>query len=333
GSQQWLQSGGEVGPRFEQVDTSQVVFAPDGSRLAYPAMLEGRWWMIVGEERLGPWEDVAEPRFGGNGRRFAFLARAPGGWHVVTDGTAGPALESIQPRTLGFSEDGTHLGYVAREGRCPFAVVDGKALACQERIRSLGVTNLGTVVMVIREGRKERFLVGDQRGPPCDAIGERGVTADGRHSAYPPQRGPGCPVFVDGVASAECTRVQHLRYGDAGHLSWVCSGVGGATVFVDGVAGMAWPLVSAPVLASRASDIAYVARDEQGAWVISEGGRQGPFADARNLVLPPEGGDPVFLARIDGKIRVVHQGRTTPLGAAVEGSLVVSDDGQHWAAR
>src|SRR5215813_1383547 len=93
GSQQWLQSGGEVGPRFEQVDTSQVVFAPDGSRLAYPAMREGRWWMIVGEERLGPWEDVAEPRFGGNGRRFAFLARAPDGWHVVTDGTAGPALE------------------------------------------------------------------------------------------------------------------------------------------------------------------------------------------------------------------------------------------------
>lgn len=57
----------------------------------------------------------------------------------------------------------------------------------------------------------------------------------------------------------------------------------------------------------------------------------GPFAEVDHLLVSPRGGGVVFLARLRGQTRVVHGGEETLLSAAVEKSLVLSEDGRHWA--
>ena len=330
--EQWLRTSSKDGPRFEVVATQGIVFSPEGAMLAYPGVHDEQWWMIVGEDRLGPWDAVAEPRFSRDGRRFAFVAQTPAGWHAVVDDRLGPPFEAIQSRSLQFSEDGVHVGYVAAGGACAFIVVDQTVGPCRERVRALRVSNRGTAAAVIREGPHERLVAGEQVGQPFDAIGEWVVTDDGRRHAYAARIGDRWVAVVDGVASADCARVQQLRFGDRGRrVAWVCRDRGASTVVIDGVPGKPFPVVSALVLAARAPDYAYLAHDERGAWVVAGGSMQGPFSEIDHLLVSPGGDGLAFLARVGGQTRVVHGSEEVALSAAVEASLVLSEDGRHWA--
>jgi hypothetical protein len=332
GGQQWMRTGRQQGSPFDRIASAGIVFAPEGSKVAYAALQGGTWWFVLGTEMLGPWEGVADPRFSRDGSRFAFAAQTPAGWHVVVDERIGAPFESIQSRTLHFSEDGTHVAYVARIGPCAFIVVDGRQGVCRERIRSLSVTDGGTVAAVVHENSQEHFLFGTTEGPPVDSIGDWTVTDDGRHFAYAARIGQRWTAVVDGVGFSACGRVQHLRFGDEGRrAAWVCVKGRQSSVVIDGTEGTAFPVVSAPVLAAVAPDYAYVAHDERGAWVVAADSMRGPFAEVDNLLLSNHGGVLAFLARVDGQTRVVHGAEQTQLSAVVKGSLVLSEDGHHWA--
>jgi len=332
GDQQWLRTAGHEGSHFDVVAPAGIVFSPKRSKLAYAAMHNGQWWMILSEKKLGPWKGVAEPCFSRDGTRFAFAAQTETGWHAVVDGKLGEPFEAIQARTLQFSEDGAHVAYVGSTGSCAFIVVDGEVGPCRERVRSLRVTNPGRVAAVVRVGSQEFFLFGSNKGAPTEGIGDWTVTDDGHHFAYAARTRERWIAIVDGKPSADCERVQHLRFGNAGRRSaWVCSEGSGASVVVDGIAGSHFAVVSAPQLASRAPDYAYVAQDERGAWVVSEGSMRGPFAQVSQLLLADRGGVVAFIARVAGTTWLVHGTREIRLSAVVDGSLVLSDDGKHWA--
>jgi len=328
---QWLVSGADVGTRFDVVDQEAIAFSPDGSRLAYAAMEAGVWWIVIGPEQLGPWNDVSEPRFSGDGRHFAFLAQAADGWHAVVDGIPGSAFEAIQPHTLQFSPDGQRVALVARSGGCAVVVVDGVPGACRERVRALRLTNVGAAG-ILREGPSDRFFFGTEAGPAAEEIGEWAVTPDGARFAYASRTGLRWVVQVDGAAVSSCERVQHVLFGDDGRrVAWVCIADGRSSVVIDGVPGAEALVVSDLVLAAHARAYAYVARDDRGVWVVSAGSRLGPFADVEDLSLGSGGGAPVFVARSAGRSRVVHGASVTPVDAPVEATLVASGDGIHWA--
>ena len=328
---EWLATGADVGDRFDVVDLEAIAFSPDGSRLAYAAMEGGSWWIVIGPERLGPWTDVSEPRFGGDGRHFAFLAQAADGWHAVVDGIPGSAFETVQPHTLQFSPDGQHVALVARSKGCAVVVVDGVPGPCRERVRALRLTDTGAAG-IFREGPSDHFFNGPESGPAVEEIGEWAVTPDGARFAYAARTGLRWVVQVDGAAVSRCERVQHLLFGDDGRrVAWVCIAGSRASVVVDGVPGAEALVVSDLVLAAHAPAHAYVARDAGGVWVVTDGSRLGPFADVEDLRLGAGGGAPVFVARSNGRSRVVHNAGVTPVDAPVEGTLVASRDGTHWA--
>jgi hypothetical protein len=331
-NQQWLRTSGAEGPRFEEVPPAGIVFSAERSTLGYAAQRTGRWWVVLGPKESGPWDGVAEPCFSPDGSRFAFAAQTALGWQAVVDGRIEMPFEAIQARTLQFSRDGRHVAYVGSTGACNFIVVDGQPSPCHQRVLSLRVTNPGSVAAVVREGSQERFLFGSEAGAPVDAVGDWTATDDGRHVAYAARAGGRWRAVVDGIPSADCARVQHVRFGDAGRrVGWVCGERGQASVVIDGIPGAAFLFVSPPLLAAQAPDYAYVAHDERGAWVVTADATQGPFAEVRDLSLASRGGIPVFLARQAGVARVMHGLRQTPLSAAIEGSLVLSEDGRHWA--
>ncbi len=331
GNSQWLRVGQAQGERFEAIGTDGIVFAADGSAVAYPALREGKWFIIAREKTLGPFDGVVDLRFDPTGVRLAFIAESADGFRAIVDGRPTPAFERIQPGTLQFSRSGQHVGFVGSTGNCATIVVDGTHSPCHERVLSLRVTDQGTAAAVIGSGGKQRLL-SSELGPAFDEITEWAISESGR-IAYAARAGSRFVVILDGTVSSDCEAVRHLRFGDGGRrAAWVCSDTGLASVVIDGVPGPRFPWVSAPSVAARAATVAYFARDPQGAWVVIGDSKRGPYAHVAELALAKNGQGFAFVARSSGVSSVVHGTGETPVDAVVEGSLVVSDDGSHWAA-
>jgi hypothetical protein len=331
GGSQWLRTGDVQGERFDAVGTDGIAFAPNGTALAYPALRAGKWFMISGPTTLGPFDSIADPRFSPDSSRLAFIAQSPAGFHAVVDGLPSRAFEHIQPGTLQFSRNSAHLGFVGHSNACASIVVDGLETPCRERVLSLRITDSGKAAAVIREQRSERFLF-EEPGPPFDEIPEWTTSESGR-IAYAARSGSRSVVVLDGVASSPCDRVRSLRFGDNGQrVAWICLEKDLSSLVVDGTPGPAFPSISSPVLASRSPAFAYLARDAKGAWVVFGESKLGPYSHAVDLVVSRNGQGLAFVARSKGLTRIVHNGRETPVDAVIEASLVLSDDGLHWAA-
>ena len=109
-----------------------VVFSPDGSRIAYLAQRRGRGvlgglrrqWVAVVDGNVGDgWDEVASnPHFSPDSTRVAFSGRRGKAWSIVIDGVPGPAFNEVGPPR--FSASG-RLAYVGRTGESYVVVFDG----------------------------------------------------------------------------------------------------------------------------------------------------------------------------------------------------------------
>jgi hypothetical protein len=96
--------------------------------LVYGARID-KDWHVVRDGSLGPaYERIASPTLSAVGGRLAYTAARHGKWHVVIDGEEGPSYDEIGE--IVFSHDGRRVAYTAK-GRNSwsgdwFVVVDGK---------------------------------------------------------------------------------------------------------------------------------------------------------------------------------------------------------------
>lgn len=329
GTSQWLRIGDAEGEHFDAIAAEGLVFAADGATLAYPAMRGGKWFMVRAKNVLGPYDAISEPRFSPTGTRLAFVVQLPDGFHTVLDGELSKAFERIQPGTLTFSANAEHFGFVASKEACAMTVIDGETSDCHERIRALRLADDGSPVVLVREEGKDR-LMHKGLSPPYDEITEWRLAENGR-LAYATRTGSRWVVI--GAEPNDCARAQHLRFGNQGaRFAFVCWNDASASVIVDGAKGRAFPSIAVLVLASNATDVGYLARDERGAWAVINDVVRGPYAQAVDLVLAKNGNGAAYIERSGGITRIVHNGSAQPFDAIVEGTLVISDDGAHWAA-
>jgi hypothetical protein len=289
--------------------------------------------MVVDGQSHGPWDQVAEPMFSRDGRRFAFLAQDHGQWRAVVDGVAGPLHPIIQGSSLRFSLNGDHVGYVAELAQgCVAVVTDQTVGACHDGVTSMRITANGAPVAAIQEGNRFRFLFGSSLGPPVDAIGHYAISEDGKRAAYAAREGGVWRAVIDGVPGLQAEAIRDFQFGNEGaRLAFSAADPARARVVVDGAEGPPFLLVGRPVLAAHGTRVVYQAEDAQGAWVVVDGQRQGPFAAVLDLVLSADGSHLVFVARKNGQVTVNHDGAEKAFAAVVEHTLVLSDDGEHWA--
>ncbi len=335
GDAQWLELAGAPQPRFDAIGPDGIVFSPDGRALAYPALRGARWVMITPTGTLGPYDGVTRPVFSPDGQRLAFVAESTAGLQVIVDGEAHPAFEHVQWDSLQFSASGAHLAYVAGRGACAMVVVDGVPGACHARVLALGLADTGTIAAVVRDGGRPAFVHGAHDAAAQDDHDEITSWAldPGGRAAYAARTGKDWTVFLDGAPTGPCTRPRALVFGDDGRrVAWLCSEGTGVVPVIDGRARGAFPSVSALALSAHAPHHAYATRDEHGAYVVTDTSTRGPYAHVSALVIADHGPAVAFVARVGGATKVVHGDRETPAGLVVDGSLVLTPDGAHWAA-
>lgn len=112
---------GRAGPEFDRVDTSTIVFSPDGTRFAYekgsfgPA---GEQQAIVVDHSAGEgYGSVRKALFSPDSRHVVHWATRGRKEHLVIDGDPGEPYDEIQISPIVFSRDSKQVAFGARRGR------------------------------------------------------------------------------------------------------------------------------------------------------------------------------------------------------------------------
>jgi hypothetical protein len=112
----------------------RVVFSPDGSKVAYPARIGGRWLMVFADadgtirQNQGNYDACCSETlvFSADSKRSAYVAVRDKKALVVIDGKPGPAYDYILAGTPVFSRNSQRVAYAGKRGRTWHVVADGR---------------------------------------------------------------------------------------------------------------------------------------------------------------------------------------------------------------
>jgi hypothetical protein len=367
GAQQWVRLDGQPQVRFQAIGVESLRFSPDGRRLAYPARRHGRWVLIVDGLAGRAWDGIGEVRFSPDSRRVAYGALLGARWRIVCDDRSGPEVDAVLAGSLSFSSDGRRLAYAAAVGderrvvlddrpgpayrgiarlafdgtrlRYVARAIDGARLVVdgREGPAFADITEVapavasGRLAYLARTGAGMVAVVDDEPGPLQDELAALRWSADGKHLAFAARRGERAQVILDGVEGPlfEGIRFQTLAFTGSGKLLYVARERGRYRVVHDRAAGPALDDVDLPA-AGPGERWGYIGRTGRRFRVVIDGRIAGEHDWAGDLSFGADGTALYAIGR--GRDRaVVHGDRVHPLQVLVEGTLLWSRDGRHWA--
>ncbi|MBM4044027.1 MAG: hypothetical protein FJ279_02850 [Planctomycetes bacterium] len=217
GDRRFVVVDGQPGPAYRYI--KEIVFSPDGKRVAYAAETGlGKWVLIVdGRPATEECEDVdLGYTFSVDGRRLAYPARKGSKRFVVVDGQSGPGYDYVWG--IVFSRDAQRVAYGAQKDGKNFVVVDGQPSPGYEdivlpflspdgkRIAYWGRKGRQRVILKddkwlvvpADEGDGVRVVVDGQEGPPYDAVRHIVFSPDSKRLAYSAEKSGQWFLVVDG---------------------------------------------------------------------------------------------------------------------------------------
>ncbi len=358
-------------PSFDGIAVEGIAFSDDGRHLAYPARRGGRWCVVTDGVLGPFCEGVGFVRFGPGSAAPAYAILRKGKWVVVKDGSEGSALDSILAGSLAFSPDGSHLAYAGTLSGSSYVVMDGLAGPGYDGIAELSFSaDSQHWVYIGRTGSLVRIVGDGNEGPTHDEIQEPRLSSSGGRLAYAARDGREWHVLSDGEKGPVFDAVHSLTFDPSGKsLAYVGIFDRRAAVVRDGKRGEAYDeiVTGSLVFSPDGRDLAFMAV-QGGRMAAVLNGLPGPWNESvSNLAFDPcdgaliyiqgEGemcrwvrngvpgtdwtwiGQGVFspgcrfgyIARGKDGMRVLIDGKEFPVDLAVDGSLVFSDDGKHWA--
>jgi Tol biopolymer transport system component len=177
------------GVRRQEFDAySCLAWSPNGKKLAFAGLKDGKTTVVVDGKRSEPFDNVWEVVWAPDGRSVAFTAQLGSDWFCVVDGKKGEPFDSVG--NLTFSPDGKTFAYGANEGTWQMVLGEEKG----DEFDSIGLpvfsadgktigyaASLGANRMVVL-GPEPRNFIGPSA--PCDDAGPPSLSRDGRVWAY-----------------------------------------------------------------------------------------------------------------------------------------------------
>ncbi len=356
---------GRAHGEWEAIGFSHLVWSMHGA--VYPVLSNERWRLVVGTRRSPAHRAIGDIVV--SGQHVAYAALEDDGWHVVVDGTPGPAFQALRARSLLVSEEGRVL-YIARASTGEHAVIDGVVGPAFERIFALGFGGKGRLVGYVGHGAGDSRIVVDGRASePVDDVLELALAEDEARWAAVVQRGDAHFVLHDGlIVSAPGRSFAELRIApDGRHVAWLAEEGEATSVFRDGRRVGTHDEVSQLLIVPRTGAVLYVADEDGGARVV-HGETRGPLVRSVVSIATSDAGHFGYVARhgigrvvvVDGEVRhrgdwagaltlaargdrwafiarragrrfvVTPEGRT-PVGRPFVDTLVLDSEGRHWA--
>ena len=329
---------GQPGPIHAEIGHGTPLFSPSGNRVAYTALADGRWRVVVDNFAGPPFDRVAGLTFSADGRRVAYAARKRDQWLLVLDGQPGPPCDAIDPKTVVLSPNGRHAACAAKRFDKWAVVLDGeRGEECDEVRDLLFSSDGGRLLYLGRLASRWHVVVDGRREPGFEAVLERRFSADGRRSAYVARAEGRLRVVVDGVVGPPCDGVLEgtpVFSPDGRRVAYGLVEGETARAVIDGQAGPAYQGIAGLAFSPDSRRVAYAAQKGARWHVVVDGAEGLPYdAIAKGTpVFSPDSRRVAFVARVGARSVAVLDGQPGPEHDGVlTASPLFSPDGRHVA--
>ena len=326
---QQIKMGETLSQPYLGVALKTIVFSEDSRHFAYAAMTDEGWIVITDGEHSRPWTGIGEVLFGPK-QQLVYVASDLGGWHVVVDGVPSVSFEAVMQGSLTFSPDGYHLAYVVAVGNQFRVVIDGKLGFLYESVAALRFSpDSEQIAYIVRNGLHQYIALDDKLLGPFNQIADFTIGRNGRLGILVRDH-DGWRTVIDGqegevfdnLSSIQFSRNGQYAYAAERDNSWVVIQNSTHSPIYDSVKQLTFAKETLFYEASLGDDTCIVTNNIRGPllkWV----GR---------LIVSPDGLHIAYLGQpCGGNISVFHNATVHAVPNALNGTLVLSDDYQHWA--
>jgi hypothetical protein len=300
-------SNGARGPLCDEV--KMLRFLPGSNRLMYGIRRGEKWAMVVDQREQGLHDfikmDYHWIAFSDDGRHVGYVAKDGERYQVFVDGEAvGKSYPVIIESCYAFSDD----GYRRIVGSCLLSFSrDGK------HVTWVAAPSRGQVVVVV-DGKE---------GPAFPEVGVPVLSDDGSHVAYAAYTKDGkCHVAVDGKIGPAYDALEEIAFSpDGKRVGYVAMDEDARLcAVIDGVAGPWFDGLQDITFSPDSRRVAYCASRNDKAFVM-ENGKHGPTFDEIGMYYASSGLKPTFspdsrrLAYVgagNGRVHVVVDGQPGP---------------------
>ena len=231
--------------------------------------------------------------------------------------------------SLTFSPDGNRLAFVIAEGEKFRVVVDGEPTPLYDAIGTLRFGAEGQrLAYVGRIGEQQYLVLDDQRLGPFDLIADFTLGPNGRVGIL--VRDDGWRAVIDGQKSEAFGNLGSIQFSQGGQYAYAAERGGNWFIIRDGMQSLAFSSVGQ--LAFAGESLFYEASWDSDTFVVADTLRGRSLKWVGRLIVSPDGFHLAYMGQPwGGSVSVFHNATVSTVPHALKGTLVFSDDYQHWA--
>lgn len=296
GSNHYVVVNENRGPSFMTIANDEpILFSPDSKKVAYKGLLMKKWHVVLDDKTIDQTDGAKELIFSPDSSKLAFAARDEKKWYVVLDDWKSKKYTNVFRLT--FSRDSKHFAFAAQDSSDFFIIADQKPLEVFDLVGT-PIFSPADSELVYSACKKGKWFIikGKEKGPELNDIGPYFFTENAEHFVYSGEKDGKYYVFIDGKQSE------------------------------------AYEKVSLPEPSPDGKRIMYFAQKEKdGKWFAVIDGKQEQEYDMLSFALfSPDSKKAVYIAQKGKKFAVVENGKESQWYDGA-GYPVFSSDSSHLA--
>lgn len=252
-------------------------FSPDGSKVAYQAKQNDKWFVVVGNKRGPDFDLISQILFSPDSNRIAYIARQDNKAFVVVGNKRGSEYELVRSPILrpdgsrlpGIDEPSGSIGFIA------FSPDSSK------------------VAFWVRKDRKGFIVVDDQMGPQFDLVGEPVFSPDSSKIAYWAMQDEKDFVVIGDKRIPQFDKNsilgQILSFSPDGKLAYLATSGKRWSIVIGDKRGPGFDEVTYPVFSPDGSKVAYGANEKNKWFIVIDDKRGLEFDKVYPLAFKPDG--------------------------------------------